>query len=133
MAGRAEGKSIRKIAIENKVNEATLGDWLYFWNNGKRRRKEKIIRRTQPQFKSYRYNCINPKSKSELLCILENSRPIPWQAFIKNVDIEDIRKYEKEANIILKEEQWARFYKSVAPKGKEVYYFTHSGIENIFY
>ena len=136
MAGRAEGKSIRKIAMENNVNDATLGDWIYYWNNGEKRNKGKgcgIKEKQRKQPKRYRYNCINPDSKNELECIIACSRAISWQFFIEKVDREYIKDFEEIAKIVLKEEQCAGFYKSVTPEGREVYYFQHSGIEYIFY
>lgn len=35
-----EKLSIRKIATKHNINEATLGDWLYFWKHGHKRRSE---------------------------------------------------------------------------------------------
>lgn len=37
---RAEKLSIRKIATKHDINEATLGDWLYFWRHRKKRMVE---------------------------------------------------------------------------------------------
>lgn len=83
--------------------------------------------------KKYQYNCVNPKSEEELECIIANSRVIPWQVFIKNVDNEEIKEIEENLGVPLKDEHCASFYKSVTPLGKVVYYFTHSAIDYIFY
>ena len=37
---RAKGIAIRAIAKEYNINEATLGDWLYFWKHGHKRQSE---------------------------------------------------------------------------------------------
>ena len=42
---RAKGIAIRAIATEYNINEATLGDWLYFWKHGHKRQSE-ITRKT---------------------------------------------------------------------------------------
>ena len=83
--------------------------------------------------KRYRYNCVNPKSIAELECIIANSRVIPWKVFIGNVKNKDVKELEKNFGLPLKDEQYARFYRSITPDGKIVYYFEHSAIEYIFY
>ena len=38
---REEGMSIRKVAIEFDIDESTLGDWLFYWKSGFKRRPAK--------------------------------------------------------------------------------------------
>ena len=51
---REEGLSIRKIAIEYDVNEGTLGDWLFYWKNGFKRRPEEYKKKNPKEPGKYK-------------------------------------------------------------------------------
>ena len=76
---------------------------------------------------------VHTENKKELECILAAARFIHFSVFTKNIEKEYIEKFEVISGYPLIKDTRAEFFKSVTPEGKEVYYFTHSGVEYIFY
>ena len=146
-----QGKSIRMVAGKHNINECTLGYWIRYWKTGIKRkainekqktgtksrryiRIDKNHREPQDQKpKRFRYVSVHTENKKELECILAAARIIHWSRFIKNVEKEYIEQFGVISGYPLIQDNCAEFFKSVTPEGKEVYYFTHSGLEYIFY
>ena len=91
--------------------------------------------------KRYQYNCVGCSNVKELHHIVDNSKMITYQTFVKNVNKDDFTElkeyfgYEKNSRVGLtfKDDWHISYFKSKTPKGKTVYYFAHSAIEYIFY
>lgn len=85
----------------------------------------------------YRYSCVAPSSRKELDFIIENSRDITRATFVKNVGTESYKELEIDLgyskDFKLKNDQYVSYHKSKTPKGRTVYYCTHSSIEYIYY
>ena len=149
-----QGKSIRRVAWEHNINECTLGYWIRYWKTGEkgglinpekkprtvksrkyiRIDKQGYSRRPQSQKpKRFQYVSVHTENKKELECILAAARVIHWAIFLKNVEKEYVKKFEEISGYPLKDDNRANYYRSVTPEGEEVYYFTHSGLEYIFY
>lgn len=85
----------------------------------------------------FQYDCVRPKKLSELEFIIDNSKDITRQTFIKNVGAENYKELEESLGYSkefkLKNDCYVGYYKSKTPKGDKAYYCKHSAIEYIFY
>ena len=82
---------------------------------------------------SYQYNCVYPKSLSELNHIIQKSREITYRTFKKYVDNEILELMNQQRGIRLDQDYAVMFYKSKTENNKPVYYLKESAIEHIFY
>lgn len=91
----------------------------------------------------YRFNCVGCGDVEMLTHIIDNSREISYATFMRNVDKESFKElkenyfefYEKSSKtgLTFKNDWHITYFKSKTPKGKVVYFFSHSAIEYIFY
>lgn len=90
--------------------------------------------------RKFQYNCVNPRSLSELEYIVDNYKNITYSTFIKNVDKEQLQDLKVDLGYTpgslptLKTDWAVRFGKVFLPK-KQIwaYILIHSGIEYVFY
>lgn len=95
-----KGIAIREIAKEYNINEATLGDWLYFWKHGVKRRSE-ITRKSykNKNKKPAKYKRVwSPEAlERRRICTEVNNKKI------KFVIIEDTEEEKKNIRFITKQ------------------------------
>lgn len=88
----------------------------------------------------YWFNCKQREYTKKLGFILNSSKEICYETFIRKVDKEDLNNialrlgyalYRKDG-MTLSEEGYVSYYSSQTQTGKKVYYMVHSGIEYVF-
>lgn len=95
--------------------------------------KRKILLEAS-QEAQYQYSCVDCGSKlNELEYIIDHERQVSYATFIKNVDKEFVKDFNRSAGVPISKDWAVSFHKSKLPNGKTVWYFAHSSIEYVFY
>ena len=84
----------------------------------------------------YRFNCVGCPNVNALIDMIDISREITRETFIKNVGIANYKMIEQDLGydkyLSMKNDYHVRYCKSKY-KSKQAYYIIHSAIEYVFY
>jgi len=95
----------------------------------------KIYRIAQHTY-HYHTNCISARG-NDISDMVDSSREIGYNTFIKNVDIEEIKEafpqydWDRRGGLKLKDDWAVRYYKGIY-RGQPCVYIDHSAIEYVF-
>ena len=86
----------------------------------------------------FQYNCVNPKSLTELEYIIDKAQEIKHDTFKKRIGIKNFNKLQAQLgydrlDFKLKDDWAVSFHRSKLPNKRPVYYLRWSAIEYVFY